>query len=34
MRMGGVLAPYGGYLEAMRPVLDVSSRIAMVRVLG
>ena len=29
VRMGGVNAPYGGFLEAMRPVLDISSRIAM-----
>ena len=30
-RIGGGNAPYGGYLEAMRPVLEISSRDAMAR---
>lgn len=34
VRMGGVNAPYGGYLEALRPVLDISSRIAMSQLEG
>ena len=30
-RIGGASAPYGGYLEALRPVLEISSRDAMDR---
>ena len=34
VRMGGVSAPYGGYLEAIRPVLSTASRIVMDRISG